>query len=102
MKFLITIAIIAAILAALFFAAHRLGWVRDGWLSELLGSWTARVNAFALTVLAWFQADPTSVLYAWNLLPRDVRALLPNSPMVAIGAALFIASMWARVRPKKA
>lgn len=59
--------------------------------------WSVRLNAIGLAIMGWLAFDPVSLLYVWNLLPRDVRNLLPDLPVTAIGAALFALALIARL-----
>ncbi len=60
-------------------------------------SWSVRLNALGIAVLAWFAVDPVSLLAVWNMMPSAVRDLIPEQFLSAIGAALFALSMIARL-----
>lgn len=65
--------------------------------------WSVRIQmaAAALTGLMYF--DLPSLLNAWNMMPRGVRAVLPGNFVQIIGGVLFllsILSMLARVAPQ--
>lgn len=60
-------------------------------------SWSVRLNALGLAILAWFAFDPVSLLAVWNMMPAAVRDLIPQQFLSVIGAALFALSMIARL-----
>lgn len=60
-------------------------------------SWSVRLNALGLAILAWFAFDPVSLLAVWNMMPAAVRDLIPEQFLSVIGAALFALSMIARL-----
>lgn len=60
-------------------------------------SWSVRLNALGLAILAWFAFDPVSLLAVWNMMPAAVRGLIPQQFLSIIGAALFALSMIARL-----
>lgn len=57
--------------------------------------WSLRLNAVGLAILSWVQIDPTSALYAWNLMPDPVQAIVPQDFLRIIGLALFALAMLA-------
>ena len=59
--------------------------------------WSIRFNAIGLTILAWVQVDPVSVLNVWNMMPPAVTRALPPTAITWLGMALFALSMMARV-----
>ncbi len=59
--------------------------------------WSVRLNALGLAIMGWVAFDPVPILYVWNLLPREVRVLLPAAPLAVIGATLFALSMSAKL-----
>jgi len=60
-------------------------------------SWSVRLNALGLAILAWFAFDPVSLLAVWNMMPAAVRDLIPQQFLSVIGAGLFALSMIARL-----
>lgn len=60
-------------------------------------SWSVRLNALGLAILAWFAFDPVSLLAVWNMMPAAVRDIIPQQFLSVIGAALFALSMIARL-----
>ena len=66
-------------------------------------SWTVRVNALATTVMAfiaYLPFDPVLMLGVWNMMPTAVQRVAPETAVGVIGAALFLLSLAARLRPK--
>lgn len=59
--------------------------------------WSVRLNALGLALMAWIAFDPVPILYVWNLLPREIRVLLPSELLAVIGALLFALSLVARL-----
>ena len=70
------------------------------WRAKARRSVTVWVNAVSAAIFGWLWFDPTTLLYVWNMMPREVRPYLPETLLTAIGFALFILSTWARLRPK--
>lgn len=60
-------------------------------------SWSVRLNALGLAVLAWFTFDPIAVLSVWNAMPLSVRDLIPEQIVSGLGAAIFALAMIARL-----
>lgn len=64
--------------------------------------WSIRLNAIGLSILAYVQIDPVGALAVWNMMPGEVRHVLPANIVTLIGLAFFALSMIARlvVQPK--
>lgn len=64
--------------------------------------WSIRLNAIGLSILAYVQIDPVGALGVWNMMPGEVRHVLPANIVTLIGLAFFGLSMVARlvVQPK--
>jgi hypothetical protein len=67
-------------------------WARKWWRL-----WSVRLNAIGLGILGWVQFDPVGAIAVWNMMPPDVRRVLPPNIVTLIGLALFGLSMLARV-----
>lgn len=63
-------------------------------------SWTVRINAAAMFLLGWVTFDPTPILIVWNMLPVEVRPLIPTQLGAVLGGLLFALSILAHIRPK--
>jgi hypothetical protein len=75
-------------------------WIREHLVPEACEwwkLWSLRLNAIGLAIIAWVQFDPVSVLSVWNMMPANVRHVLPVEIVTAIGLALFVLSMIARL-----
>lgn len=59
--------------------------------------WSIRLNAIGLALLGWVQFDPVSALSVWNMLPGEVRAVLPRDVVALVGGLFFVLSMLARL-----
>lgn len=59
--------------------------------------WSIRLNAIGLSILAYVQIDPVGALSVWNMMPGEVRHVLPANIVTLIGLALFGLSMVARL-----
>lgn len=64
--------------------------------------WSIRLNAIGLSILAYVQIDPVGALAVWNMMPHDVRRVLPTNIVTIVGLSFFGLSMVARlvVQPK--
>ena len=76
----------------------------EGWAHKVWRLWSIRLNAIGLAILGWVQIDPVSALGVWNMMPAEVRAVLPQNIVSLIGGSFFALSMLARlvVQPKLA
>lgn len=52
--------------------------------------WSVKIQLFAVALTGWLWFDPASLLMAWQMLPAEVRSVLPGNFMVAVGAILFL------------
>ncbi len=59
--------------------------------------WSIRLGAIGASLTALLIASPDAVLYAWNLLPMDLRAAIPPQYVPLIGVFIFVMSMVARL-----
>ena len=67
----------------------------------MLHWWSLRFNAVALAILGFVSFDPAAALGAWNMMPGDVRAVVPHNFLVWIGGILVALSMLSRVVKQK-
>lgn len=73
------------------------------WRATARKSWTVRINALAaaiMALLAYLPFDPVAMLAVWNMMPAGVRSIAPQQAVAIVGAALFLLSLAARLRPK--
>jgi hypothetical protein len=59
--------------------------------------WSLRLNALGLAILGYVQFDPIGALAVWNMLPFEVRRVLPPNFLTIVGMVLFGLSMLARL-----
>lgn len=60
-------------------------------------AWSVRINALGLAIIGWVQFDPVGALGVWNMLPANVRELLPTHLLGAVSMTLFGLSMIAKL-----
>lgn len=56
--------------------------------------WSIRFNALGLAFLSF---DFVGAMHVWNMLPPDLRAVVPQRFLSVIGAVLFVLSMISRI-----
>lgn len=66
-------------------------------LNNVLRWWSVRFNSAGLAILAYCQFDPVSTLGVWNMMPGDVRAILPHSFVKIAGLILVGLGLLSRV-----
>ena len=59
--------------------------------------WSIQLNAVGLALLAWLQFDPASVLMVWNMMPYEVRSLIPPRILLPLSMGFFALSMLSRI-----
>lgn len=59
--------------------------------------WSLRLGALGTAVTTILIASPDAMLFAWNLLPLDLRASIPPQYVPLIGVFIFVMSMAARL-----
>lgn len=69
----------------------------DDWARKWWRLWSVRLNAIGLALLGWVQFDPVGVLAVWNMMPSDVRSVLPPNFITILGLTFFGLSMLARI-----
>jgi len=75
-------------------------WVRDHLVPGARQAWrwwSMRLNALGLAILAWVQFDPVSVLAVWNMMPGQVREVVPIHALTGLAFIFFALAMLARV-----
>jgi hypothetical protein len=55
--------------------------------------WSTRIQMVALALQAWILIDPVSLLGLFNMMPRQVRELLPELFVQRVGLVLFVLSL---------
>ena len=69
----------------------------EDWAGRAWKLWSIRLNAIGLAILGWVQIDPVSALSVWNMMPGDVRTVLPQNFIAILGGMFFVLSMMARL-----
>lgn len=59
--------------------------------------WSMRLAALGTAITSLLILWPDAALQAWNLLPQDLKSVLPERMVPIIGVGIFILSMVARV-----
>jgi hypothetical protein len=59
--------------------------------------WSIRLGAVGTAVTTVLIASPDAALFAWGLLPLDLRAAIPAQYVPLIGVGIFLGSMIARL-----
>lgn len=63
--------------------------------------WSVRLGIIGTAITSLLIAFPDAALYAWNILPADLKAFIPEKYTPLIGVAIFIASIVARLIKQK-
>ncbi|USU06281.1 hypothetical protein NF699_06370 [Sphingomonadaceae bacterium OTU29LAMAA1] len=71
----------------------------DGW-RQSWRLWSVRLSAIGAVLMGWAALTPDALLQAWNALPDDVQALVPEQVGKAIPFLLFLAALVARLIPQ--
>jgi hypothetical protein len=75
-------------------------WIKDHLVPEARlwwRWWSMRFNAIGLAILAWVQFDPVGVLAVWNMMPPQVRAIIPGHALTGLAFIFFALAMLARL-----
>jgi hypothetical protein len=72
----------------------------DDW-HEAARWWSMRFNAIGLANLSFVSIDPTAALGVWNMMPGEVRAVLPHNFLTVLGGILIFLAMLSRVVKQK-
>lgn len=64
-----------------------------GDVRNFLRWWSVRLQLVCAGLTGWMTFDPQGVLWAWNLMPHPVRAMLPDGFVGGLGAVLFVLNM---------
>lgn len=59
--------------------------------------WSVRLGIIGTALTGALVAFPDAALYAWNLLPSDLKAAIPERYVPLIGVAVFVLSLLARL-----
>jgi hypothetical protein len=73
--------------------------VINGW-RQAWRLWSVRLSAIGAIIMGWAALAPDALLQAWNALPADVQAMVPESVGKAIPFLLFVGTLVARLIPQ--
>lgn len=59
--------------------------------------WSVQLNLIGNALLGWFILVPDAALWAWNVLPADIKKAFPPEHMPLLCMVLFGLSIFARV-----
>jgi len=59
--------------------------------------WSLRFNALGTLLLGWITISPDVITLAWNSLPVEMKAYIPEKYLMYITIALFILGMVSRI-----
>lgn len=71
----------------------------DGW-RQAWRLWSVRVSALGTLLMGLVALAPDALTQAWNMLPDDLKALLPEPVGKAVPFVLFAAALIARLVPQ--
>lgn len=63
--------------------------------------WSVQLGLIGTALAGIFIAFPDAALYAWALLPQDLKSFVPARFMPLIGVAVFVTSLIARIVKQK-
>jgi hypothetical protein len=69
--------------------------IRDDWRAACR-HWSLWLGAAGATLTSYLIAFPDAALYAWGMLPPDLKALIPAQYTPLIGCVIFVASLVAK------
>jgi hypothetical protein len=78
--------------------ARLLGWKAvDGWRQRIWGEWSSRFQMGGLlTLLAGLPIDPVTGLSLWNMMPREVREIVPAPVLSMLSVTVFVLAWLSR------
>jgi hypothetical protein len=79
-------------------------WLRDRLVDDWHCAtrwWSVRFNAVGLAILSFVSFDPTAALGVWNMMPGEVRAVLPHNFLTVLGGILIFLALLSRVVKQK-
>jgi len=59
--------------------------------------WSVRLTAVGTLMVGYIAAVPDILVSAWNMLPADLRTIIPPNYLLYISVGIFIAGMFSRV-----
>ncbi|PWR24590.1 hypothetical protein [Zavarzinia aquatilis] len=74
----------------------------DNWRRTWWRLWSVRLAAAGTALTSLLTLWPDSALYLWQMMPDEVRGLVPERAMTMLGVVIFAASIVARLVKQKA
>ena len=59
--------------------------------------WSVRLSAFGAMLLSFVAMFPADALWLWNVMPGEVRSLMPENFAIVVGALVFALSVISRI-----
>jgi hypothetical protein len=59
--------------------------------------WSVRFTTLGTALLAWIVASPDILLSAWNVLPAELKSIIPADYLLYITIGLFVLGIFSRV-----
>jgi len=63
--------------------------------------WSIQLGIIGASITSAFVAFPDAALYTWNMIPQDIKALLPAQYMPIVGVAISVTALIARLIVQK-
>ncbi len=105
MTFLIFLAIVVVVIFALLLIRKYSSLEFVSHAKLLFKAWSVWLASIGSAISAWVQSFPDDALNAWNMLPPDVKSLIPQNYLGMIGAfmvAMAVMSQFVRQKDLKA
>lgn len=59
--------------------------------------WSLRLNAIGVALLGYVALSPDLILNSWNMLPNELKQIIPRDYLLWITGLIFVLAMVARV-----
>lgn len=59
--------------------------------------WSIRLGVLGSAIIGFVTAFPDAAVQAWNLVPGELKAFIPEQYLPLVGVAVFVASLLARL-----
>jgi len=84
--------LLALLVGTFLLLARLLGWQAvDGWRQRIFGEWSSRLQMGGLvSLVAQLPVDPVTGLSLWNMMPREVREILPSPVLSVLSVMVFV------------
>ena len=68
----------------------------DNW-KQCYKMWSVRLSSFGAALMGYFLYFPDSALWLWQMMPREIHALLPSNVAMFIAFVIFIGTAISRL-----